>query len=79
MLFLLLAIAFVVLKALEVSWVATLTWWWVLAPLAAASAWWTWSDWSGRSKRLAMEKMDERRQNRLRKSKEALKSGYRPR
>ena len=44
-----------------------------------AMAWWAWSDWSGRSKRLAMEKMENKRKDRIRKSKEALMSGYKSR
>ncbi len=79
MLFLLLAIAFILLKYLEVGFVAALTWWWVLAPLGLAMAWWTWSDKSGRSKRIAMEKMEAKRQDRIRKHKEALMSGFKPR
>ncbi|MBN9408976.1 MAG: TIGR04438 family Trp-rich protein [Burkholderiales bacterium] len=79
MLFLLAAIAFILMKFLDVGFVAGLTWWWVLVPLGLAMAWWTWSDMSGRSKRIAMEKMEEKRQDRIRKHKDALVSGYKPR
>jgi small Trp-rich protein len=76
MLFLLLAILFLVLKYLAVGFVAAYSWWWVCLPLGMAMAWWSWSDASGRSRRLAMEKMEERRLARIQKSKDALKSGY---
>lgn len=72
-----LGLLLVLLKSLEIGPVAAWSWWWVLAPFALAVAWWSWSDFSGRSARKAMEKMDQRKQMRLDRQKEAL--GIRPR
>ena len=56
----------------EVGPVANWSWWWVLSPFAAAVAWWAWADATGYTKRKAMEKMDQRKQDRINKHKEAL-------
>lgn len=74
---LVLGILLILLKYLEVSPVVNWTWWWVLSPLAVTAAWWAWADASGYSKRKAMEKMDQRKQDRINKHKEAL--GIQPR
>ena len=69
---LLLGITLILLKYLEVGPVATWSWWWVLSPFAVAVAWWAWADATGYTKRKAMEKMDQRKQDRINKHKEAL-------
>ena len=69
---LLLGITLILLKYLEVGPVANWSWWWVLSPFAAAAAWWAWADATGYTKRKAMEKMDQRKQDRINKHKEAL-------
>ena len=79
MLFLFAALAFLLLKYLEVGPFAALAWWWVLVPLGLAMAWWTWSDMSGRSKRIAMDKMEAKRQERINRHKRAMMSGYKSR
>ena len=73
MLFLFAAIVFLLLKYLEVGLVAPYSWWWVCLPLGLAIAWWSWSDASGRTKRKAMEKMENRKKERLQKQRDALK------
>ena len=72
-----LGIVLVLLKYLEIGPPALWSWWWVLSPFALAAAWWAWADASGYTKRRAMEKIDQRRQARIDKSKDAL--GLRPR
>ncbi|MDA8454162.1 TIGR04438 family Trp-rich protein [Acidovorax sp. GBBC 3334] len=72
-----LGILLVLLKYLEIGPVAQWSWWWVLSPFAVTAAWWAWADASGYSKRKAMEKMDQRRQDRINKHKEAM--GVQPR
>ncbi len=57
--------------------VADMSWWWVLLPFALAVAWWAWADATGYTKRKAMERMDEKKKERIEKQKEAL--GFRPR
>ncbi|ART53562.1 hypothetical protein CBP34_07450 [Acidovorax carolinensis] len=65
------------LKYLEVGPVAAWSWWWVLSPFAITALWWAWADATGYTKRKAMEKMDQRKQDRINKHKEAL--GIQPR
>ncbi|WP_343592932.1 TIGR04438 family Trp-rich protein [Paracidovorax wautersii] len=67
----------VLLKSLEVGFVATWPWWWVLSPFAVAVVWWVWSDYCGRTARKAMQAMDQRKHKRMERQKEAL--GIRPR
>ncbi|MBS0508240.1 MAG: TIGR04438 family Trp-rich protein [Proteobacteria bacterium] len=69
---LLLGIILILLKYLEVGPVAGWSWWWVLSPFAVAVAWWAWADATGYTKRKAMEKMDQRKQDRIDKHKQAL-------
>ena len=72
-----LGVIFMLLKYFEVSPVAEWSWWWVLSPFAGAFVWWNWADATGYTKRKAMEKMDQRKQDRINKHKEAL--GIQPR
>lgn len=65
------------LKYLETGPFAAMSWWWVLGAFALTALWWAWADSSGYTKRKAMEKMDQRKQDRINKQKEAL--GIRPR
>ena len=74
---LILGIALSLLKYLEVEPVAQWAWWWVLTPFALTAAWWAWADATGYTKRKAMDKMDQRKKDRLDKQKQAL--GIRPR
>ncbi|SEQ30699.1 TIGR04438 family Trp-rich protein [Giesbergeria anulus] len=73
---LMLGIALVLLKYLEVGPVAQWSWLWVLSPFGLTLLWWGWADSSGYTKRKAMEKIDQRKQDRLNKQKENL--GMRP-
>lgn len=63
------------LKLFEVGPVATWNWLWVLSPFAGAVVWWTWADWSGYTKKKAMEKEDARKQARIDKSRASLGLG----
>ncbi|WP_353235615.1 TIGR04438 family Trp-rich protein [Diaphorobacter ruginosibacter] len=74
---LVLGIALVLLKYLEVSPVVNWSWWWVLSPFAVTAAWWAWADASGYSKRKAMEKMDQRKQERIDRAKASMGRGQR--
>ncbi len=77
MYFLLLGIALLVMKYLEVGMVAQWSWWVVLAPFGLAAAWWAWADATGYTKRKAMEKMEKKKADRLAKNREALGIGTR--
>lgn len=72
MLFLGLGIILLALKYLEIGPVALWDWWWVLSPFAMAVAWWAWADWSGYTKKKAVEKENARKQARIDKSRDAL-------
>ena len=74
---LLLGVLLMLLKYLGIGPVADWSWWWVLSPFAVAAAWWAWADATGYTKRKAMEKMDQRRKERLGRQKEALGMGPR--
>ncbi|HYR26494.1 MAG TPA: TIGR04438 family Trp-rich protein [Aquabacterium sp.] len=47
-------------------------WWAMLLPFALALVWWGWSDWSGLTRRKAMDKIDAKREQRRQKSLEGL-------
>jgi small Trp-rich protein len=74
---LILGLVLMVLKYLEVAFMTDISWWWVLTPFALAVAWWAWADASGYTKRKAMERMDQKKKDRLEKQREAL--GIKPR
>ena len=67
-----LGIILIAMKYLEFGPVAAWSWWWVVSPLAAAVAWWSWADSSGYTKRRAMEREEERRQGRIDRQKTAI-------
>lgn len=67
-----LGIVLLLMKYLEYGPVAGWSWWIVLAPFGLAAAWWAWADFSGYTKRKAMEKMDQKKRDRLDKQREKL-------
>ncbi len=72
MYFLLLGIAGLVLKYLDIGPVATWSWFIVLSPFAMAVAWWAWADASGYTKRKEVDKMAKRKDDRIEKQREAM-------
>jgi small Trp-rich protein len=72
MLLLGLGIILLAMKYMEFGPVAMWDWWIVLSPFGLAVAWWAWADWSGYTKRKAVEKENARKQARIDKSREAL-------
>lgn len=74
---LLLGIVLLVMKYLEIGAVAEWSWWAVLSPLGLAVVWWAWADWSGYTKRKAVERENARKQARIDKSREQLGLGTR--
>lgn len=73
----LLAVGIILLgmKYLEMGPVAEWSWMVVLAPFALAVAWWTWADWSGYTKKKAVERENAKKQARIEKSREQLGLG----
>lgn len=72
MYFLILGIILLLLKYLEIGPVAAWSWTMVLAPFGLAVLWWAWADWSGYTKRKAMEQEDRKKAERLQKSRDAM-------
>ena len=70
-----LGIVFALLKYLEIGPVAAWSWWLVLAPFALTALWWAWADYTGYTKRRVMEKIDQRKEDRINKNKNALGMG----
>ena len=64
-------VVLLLLKYLEVGPVAAWSWLWVLSPFGLAVVWWSWADASGYTKRKAMEKVDQRKQDRIDKNRAA--------
>ncbi|MBK8070899.1 MAG: TIGR04438 family Trp-rich protein [Ramlibacter sp.] len=79
MYFLGIGIVLLLLKYLEVGVVATWSWLVVLSPFGLAVVWWAWADWSGYTKKKAMDKMDKRKQARIDKQREAIGTGIKRR
>ena len=72
MYFLGLGLLLMALKYLELGPVANLSWLWVLAPFGLAVAWWAWADASGYTKKRAMERENQRKQDRIDKQRENI-------
>lgn len=72
MYFLMLGVALLAMKYLEFGPVAAWDWWIVLLPFALATAWWTWADSTGYTKKKAMQEEDARRQARIERNREAM-------
>ena len=72
MYFLLLGIAMLAMKYLEFGPVVGLSWWLVLSPFGLAVLWWAWADKSGYTKRVEIEKMEQRKKDRIDKQREAM-------
>ncbi len=70
--FLLIGIATVLMTYLEFGPVAAWPWYVVLAPFGLAVLWWWWADASGYTKRVEIEKMETRKQDRIEKQRAAM-------
>lgn len=72
MYFLLLGIATLAMKYLEFGPVAAWPWWVVLFPFGMTVVWWYWADRSGYTKRVEMDLMEKRKQDRLEKQRKQM-------
>lgn len=69
-------VAMIVLKVLEVSVFAELSWWWVVSPLALAYVWFELFERRlGLDKKKAFDEMDKHKQKRIKQALEVSKSG----
>jgi small Trp-rich protein len=75
MAFVLLGVAFLALKLLDWGPVAHWSWWVILAPFGLALAWWTWSDYSGLTRKREMVRDQERKANRRKRNISAMGLG----
>ena len=78
MLLLGLGIVLVLLKWQQIGMVADWSWWWVLAPFAAAALWWTLSDLSGYTRRQAAAREARRQRDRFERQRQALREARKP-
>lgn len=72
MFFIIVGVLGIALKLIGFGPVENLSWLWVLSPFALAAVWWAWSDSSGRTTRLAMDRLEERKEARRQKQMAAL-------
>jgi small Trp-rich protein len=70
-----LGIILLVMKYLEIGPPAAWSWWVILSPFALAAAWWSWADWSGYTKRKAVQRENARKQARIDKNRAQLGMG----
>jgi len=70
--FLGIGLVLLVLKVQAIGPVADWPWWGVLLPFGLAAAWWSWADYSGYTKRKAVEKENARKQARIDRQRDAL-------
>ena len=66
------SVLLLLMKWQQIGPVAEWPWKWIAAPFILTILWWEWADWSGYTKRKAMEKEDQRKADRHRKQREAL-------
>jgi small Trp-rich protein len=64
-------------KVADIGPTAAWSWWAVAAPFIAAAVWWQFADATGLTRRRAMQKMDERKEQRRDRALEALGLGTR--
>jgi small Trp-rich protein len=72
MYFLGLGLVLLAMKYLEIGPVAAWAWWVIFIPFGLAMAWWAWADATGYSKKKVMEKENQRRKERIERSKKAM-------
>jgi small Trp-rich protein len=65
-------IALLLMRYLEIGFMAGVSWWWVAVPFGLTVAWWTWADTTGYTKRKEVEKMDKKKKDRIDKQRAAL-------
>jgi small Trp-rich protein len=70
-----LGIILLAMKYLEFGPVAEWSWWAVMAPFGLAAVWWTWADYSGYTKRKAVQRETERKEARLERQRQNMGMG----
>lgn len=72
-----LSLILLALKYFELGPVANISWWWLLAPFALTALWWALADASGYTQRKAVERIEQRKRERINKQKKAMGMGSR--
>ena len=72
MYFLIIGIVLLVLWYGEIGPVATWSWYVVFSPFLLAVLWWWWADWTGYTKKKAVERENIKKKARIDKSREAM-------
>lgn len=62
------------LDVVDVAGISALSWWWILGGFVLSAAWFSYADRSGLTSRKAMERIDQRKQERMQKQRELLGS-----
>lgn len=62
------------MDVVDVAGISAMSWWWVLGGFALSAAWFAYADFSGLTRRKAMERMDQRKKDRIQKQREMLGS-----
>lgn len=70
-----LGIILLAMKYLEIGPPAMWPWWGVLSPFGLAALWWAWADYSGYTKRKAVQRENDRKKARLEKQRDQLGLG----
>jgi len=70
--FMLLGVLLIAMKLADIGFVAAWSWWAVLSPFAAAAVWWAYADSSGLTKKREMDKLENKKLERRRRSMEAM-------
>ena len=60
------------LDVVDVAGISAMSWWWVLGGYALCAVWFAYADRSGLTSRKAMERMEQRKQDRIQKQREML-------
>lgn len=60
-----LGVILLLLKYLEIGPAAGLEWWQALVPFGLAVLWWAWADWSGLTKRRAIDRTNDMQKKRM--------------
>ena len=67
------------LDVVDVAGISAMSWWWIIGGFALCAAWFGYADRSGLTARKSLERMEQRKQARIDKQREALGVGRRKR
>lgn len=77
MAFIVVGVALLAMKLAEIGFAKDWSWWVVLLPFGLATIWWFFADTTGLTQRRAMDKMEQKKEDRRRRNLDALGLGPR--